>query len=282
MSLCRTWRQDTGKANTITALEQTGLRYDAGDWFAEIIGDSWKSYDVVNRIKVSQEEWKEILQPHLVPRLPYQCFAVEEFQYQQAHPHSSLSHPSRHLPTSHQKQQQKQQSQTFCTGGWIVEESHLPLPQAQEEAARKEEEQQSARTGQVQVEEQKQREPMKAQDTRNTRPMISGRLSSNQSSHGKQQSEYPKKQARHSQPNNRVQRSAQQGTPIDQWTSLQSHLSLPLQHQVQAVSFEGQRGKSTNLPAQPRRLPKKSLMKRPSSSHVQSVQQFSSVCQIQE
>jgi hypothetical protein len=38
MSLCRTWRQDTGKPNT--SLDQTGLRYDAGDWFAEILGDT--------------------------------------------------------------------------------------------------------------------------------------------------------------------------------------------------------------------------------------------------
>jgi len=269
MSLCRTWRQDIGKPNTV--LEQTGIRYDAGDWFAEIVGDSWKSYDVIKRIKVSQEEWKEILQPHLVPRLPYQCFAVEEFQYRQA---PSLP-PSQQVKTS----PQEQQGQTFCTRGWIVEESHLPLHQAQQESARKEQEQPEQTQEKMQPE---QRRPIDRGNTRNTRPMISGRLSSNQSSHGIQQSEYPKKQVRHSQPNNRVQRSVQQGTPIDQWTSLQSHVSLPLQHQVQAVSFEAQKGRSTNSLVQPRRLPTKSLLKRPSSSHVQSVQQFSSVCQIQE
>jgi hypothetical protein len=277
MSLCRTWRQDTGKTDTI--LEQTGLRYDAGDWFAEILGDSWKSYDVVKRIKVSQEEWQEVLQPHLVPRLPYQCFAVEEFQYRQTPPAlSRQTSPQGQLHTQVQASPQTQ-AQTFCTGGWIVEESHQPLTQVQQEVARKEQEQPQKQMQQTQPEQPK---PL---HRRNTRPMISGRLSSNQSSHGIQQLEYPKKQARHSQPNKQVQHSQHsliQGTPIDQWTSLQSHLSLPPQHQAQASSFEGQKGKQRNSPPQPRRLPRQSLLKRPTSSHVQSVQQLSSVCQIQD
>ena len=268
MSLCRTWRQHTGKTDTI--LDQTGLRYDAGDWFAEILGDSWKSYDVIKRVKVSQEEWQETLQPHSVPRLPYQCFAVEEFQYQQ----SPSPSPS---PQKHQQQHQQQQiqAQAYCIGGWIVEESHLPLTQLQQEVERKEQEQQ-------QEQGQRQPEQPKPIHRRNTRPMISGRLSSNQSSHVIQQSEYPKKQARHSQPNKQVMHSPKQGTPIDQWTPLQPHLSLQPQHQVQVASFEGQKGRPKNSLPQPRRLPRQSQLKRSSSSHVQSVQPLSSVCQIQD
>jgi hypothetical protein len=276
MSLCRTWRQDTGKTDTI--LDQTGLRYDAGDWFAEILGDSWKSYDVINRVKVSQEEWQETLQPHLVPRLPYQCFAVEEFQYRQAPP--SLSPPSSHPKQAQVQQEQQIQAQAYCIGGWIVEESLLPLTQLQQEVERKEQEQ-----PQQQQQQQMQPEQQKQKNRRNTRPMISGRLSSNQSSHVIQRSEYPRKQARHSQPNKQglpSQNSLKQGTPIDQWTPLQPHLSLQPQHQVQVASFEGQKGRPKNSLPQPRRLPRQSQLKRPTSSRVQSVQPLSSVCQIQD
>jgi len=75
--IVRTWKS----AVAVTALPLKGLRYDAGSWIAEILNNSWTSYDVIKRRKLSDAEWEEWLMPHTVPRLPRDSFGVEEFKY---------------------------------------------------------------------------------------------------------------------------------------------------------------------------------------------------------
>ena len=77
--IVRTWK--SAAAAAAPALSLKGLRYDAGSWIAEILNNSWTSYDVVKRKKLSDAEWEEWLVPHTVPRLPRDSFGIEEFDY---------------------------------------------------------------------------------------------------------------------------------------------------------------------------------------------------------
>jgi len=75
--IVRTWKSTV----TAAALPFKGLRYDAGSWIAEILDNSWTSYDVIKRKKLSETTWEEWLLPHIVPRLPRESFGIEEFDY---------------------------------------------------------------------------------------------------------------------------------------------------------------------------------------------------------
>lgn len=80
MSLSRKWifSTDIGlSADTAVAIPY--VRYDAGSWFAEQIGEDIQSYTVLTRCKISEQEWVEELQLHEVPRLPHLSYSVESY-----------------------------------------------------------------------------------------------------------------------------------------------------------------------------------------------------------
>lgn len=264
MNICRVWRESTDSSQKLT---QKGLRYDAGYWIAEIRGEVWNSYDVISRIKVSQAEWQEILQPHSVPRLPRECFSLEEFEYHQISP------------------------QSFQIEGWIVEESPLPLPQEKQEVqtilqaltlvAQQMQEQPRAQV-QMQV---SQPEQQRQQHRRNKKPMNSEHSSSNQSYHERQQPRYPKQPVVHSQQRksrSEVDQHSRPQNPVHSWTPLELHLTLPSQPQQQGASFQNQKGKQRSSLEQPKKLPRRLQQRHSNPSYLKTHQQTSLVCQIQD
>lgn len=272
MSLCRTWRQDTAANQTM--FDKKGLRYDAGDWFAEILEDNWMSYDVIQRKMISQQEWQEILQPHSVPRLPYQCFAVEEFQYEvqeQVQPQAQAQ------PLS----QQQPWPRTFHVKGWTVEQSLLPLSVPVQGALKTEQIQEQT------LSQQQQPEQLKQQNKRNKRSMISGRLSSNQSSLVQRQQPYPKQSVEHS-PSKKSRSSApprrdyQSDLQVQSWTPLELHLTLPSQSELRGPSSQRQKVNSKHSPRQPKMLPVRLQVRHSNPSPSKAHQLFSTVCQIQD
>lgn len=263
MNICRVWREHTSAKSVF---DKKGLRYDAGDWFAEIYEDEWKSYDVISRSKVSLEQEtqgqqqvqiQEILRLHSVPRLPRDCYFLEEFAYQHISP------------------------QVQHIEGWIVEESVLPLTQVQQVVQKKQLQQKKE-----QVQEELHSQQMQ-HNRRNKMPMIAGQLSSNQSYHVQPLPDYPKQPVEHSQqkrakPEVHQKKAYQDGPQVHSWIPLELHLSPPSQLQQQASSFQNQRGKQRSSHGRPKMLPRKQQLQHSSVPYPKSHQHISSVCQIQD
>lgn len=245
MNVIRTWRKVQN--NVSDSYPSRGLRYDAGDWIAEILDDSWKSYTVLKRTKVSEAEWIEELEEHAVPRLPYECFSVEEFTYFRISPEQvQLEH-------------------------WILQDSPgVPL-------GRKE--QTKAPVSQVKPEDSSYTQNMRNTE-KSQRPQPS---SSNQTFHAQQRQPYQERKKDH-YPQKRQVREAQVAFQPDYhlWTPLEVHLTVPLQHQSQVASFQNQTTSRRNSLGQPKKLPRKSHAQGSSPYEIKTHQQSFSGCQIQD
>ncbi len=257
--LLRTWTKSVSQSGKFS---KTGLRYDAGSWIAEILDDIWASYDVIKTIKQSDSQFQEFLLPHEVPRLPRDCFDVQEFLFSP-----------------------KGQSQ-FEQEGWTVRIEQIPWePQVQDQLMTDQPLPQPLLTDGLQGQiAQKKRQALNSQK---------GYKAKGQKNKSSLPSSNPTSRAQQKQPNPKKQggRSPQQTTtgpilllkqnPIDQWTPLQIHLAHPSKHHTPIVSFETPKGKKTYSPRQPKHHPKKSPGQQ-STSCSQTVEQPFSTCQIQD
>lgn len=71
MVVIRTWKLNNRLQNSI-------IRYDAGSWFAEVTDESWRSFNILKRVKLAEDHWEEWVEEHDIPRLPRDAISVDE------------------------------------------------------------------------------------------------------------------------------------------------------------------------------------------------------------
>ena len=228
-----------------------GLRYDAGDWFAEILGDSWRSYTILKQQKHSDSQIEELLQEHESPRLPRDCFFVEQFPYQMI------------------------SAQSIQFDSWICQSQEVLQAQQQDFLQPI----QSSLSAQ-----RKHPQPLTKKEGRpNSQQSPSSLPSSNQAARGPQQLQGRGKQGQR----NQVQSSKTlpfrgfQGETKEKPSQLLPG-KQPLQHQGQVVSSVVPITKSTYSPHLPKNLQVQPKKQRPIVSGSLMPVQVVSVCQIQD
>ena len=251
--LVRRWTRNMEESLPKSMLK--GLRYEAGDWFAEILGDQWSSYDIIKRVKQSEEEMIEWLQVHEVPRLPRDCFCVEEFEYQKISFPSSLDFQASGWKCQVQVQQQPAQLS-------------LPLTQPPVSVPLRPHKVQGGQGGRQNN--QQQRKPLP---------------SSNQGVHERRQQPNLKRQGGHNQQQSSSSEQSPQrkvGNQKGQRPSQSTPSSKTLLHPAPAVSFEVQKVQPAYSHPRPKNHPRQSGKQRPTVSGSLSNAQSISICQIQD
>lgn len=263
MILSRKWIRDTTAVPANTEGVTSYIHYDAGSWFAELIGDEWRSYSVIRRTKITDAEWSEELQAHEVPRLPHPSFSVEQSPCRILHS-TSFQLPNWTVAWSAVPQIQPLPPQPLEDLGPFV----LPvLPQGESPAPPFP-------------------PPRKEQGYRRGNPGSTTLApSSNQTSRVPRRREYRESQEAPPQSRNSGRHAAparSDSVPIEHWTTLQLPEIRPGQPPAQAASSGYPRERQTYSPQQPRRPPRRGPSMRSNVVDGRLYQPGSSACQIQE
>lgn len=253
-------------------VNKKGLRYDAGSWVAEILDDVWASYDVLKTVKLSPNQFQEFLLPHEVPRLPRDCFAVEEFQYSQGAEQSQIFLPNWMI----------QQKQIPWEDLQLQAES-LPLPPLlQDQDLPSQQHSLSVPQSSPIAKQNRVSKPPKGH-IKGGKKNKSSLSSSNQISHGQPQQPNLRMQEEQNPPQKEVsQHLPLKQAPIQQWTPLQILVKPPLQRRKQVASSGNPKGKKIYSPQQPKSRPKQSRNQQSTYARLQYPEQSFSVCQIQD